>query len=256
MKTTLDSQLIPVQYLFNTLSDKMRLKYCYIILSAIALLSSCDEGRIYDDYDLTTRDGAVALLTGEISGVDSWGDGYNVAIAGFGDEEYAIVSKNIGQPVDGNTYRVELSGISSEVKTVELCIVNRLRRRVATFASVNLDATSDTIRLAVGDKNVSMFNAIQQQVFNTTCANCHGSSNFAAAGLYLTEGKSYDNLVGVKSRKMTDMMRVNPGNADQSVLYSILSSTASASWNYDHSVEVVDNTTLTLIKDWINSGAK
>ena len=48
---------------------------------------------------------------------------------------------------------------------IELCVINRIRERVVTFARVDCSETAeDTIRMDVGEQQVGMFQAVQQQV--------------------------------------------------------------------------------------------
>ena len=111
----------------------------------------------------------------------------------------------------------------------------------------------------VGTVNISMFNAIQQNYFNTTCANCHGASNRAAAGLYLTEGKSYQALVDADSKKVEGKKLVEPNNAANSVLHMVLNQQKVEGISMDHRDLVSEKNELTilpLIDSWINNGAK
>jgi hypothetical protein len=188
-------------------------------------------------------------LEGTLSGWDGWSDGMSVVLAGFEDDnDYAVISKPV-TTAEGLT----LSQIPESVTSVELCVINRLRQRVATFKEI--DFTQQTATISVGTLNVSMYSCIQQSVFNTTCAHCHGGSNFAAAGLNLTEGKSYDCLVNHASRKVDGGTLVIPGNAAGSVLPQVLGSSLTSTWGYDHSKEVLDANVLSLIDSWINAGA-
>lgn len=98
--------------------------------------------------------------------------------------------------------------------------------------------------------------AIQKEIFNTTCIQCHGGNGHAASGLDLLAGNSFRNLIGVQSRKIPDIERVTPGNSSESELFLILGSEISADWNYDHSVEVVRPEKLDFIRNWIDGGAK
>lgn len=231
----------------------MKTRFLISPLLAAVMLAGCDEGRIYDDSGIADKTGATARLTASVSGADGWSDGYTLALAGFADgNDYALISKNVRPDSDGSCDAV-LEGIPAEVSTVELCVIDRLRRRVASFASSSCSGSD--ITLDAGNVDVSMSAAIQHDIFNTTCVNCHGASSHAAASLHLGDGVSFRELVGVTSRKEPDRMRVCPDDASQSVLYRILSSTESASWSYDHSVEVVSDVKLNLVRDWINSGA-
>lgn len=231
----------------------------HIIISSIVavLLSSCDDGKIYDDTIITQEEGISVKLIGKLSGIDKWPSNYNIALAGFGDSEYAITSKDV-TTVDENSTDVNIvmSGVNSQVKTIELCAIDRLRKRVVTFGSIECNQSTDTLLFDVGSVDVGMFNAIQESVFNLTCAQCHGGSNYAAAGLYLTQGKSYAALVNQPSKLIENQLLVNPGDASASTLYNILNSDITSSWGYDHSVEILSTSTLDLIKNWIDTGAK
>ena len=61
--------------------------------------------------------------------------------------------------------------------------------------------------------------SIQANIFNTSCAisGCHAGAN-AAMRLDLSEGAARANLVGVESREVPDLLRVDPGNPDDSYL--------------------------------------
>lgn len=226
------------------------------LISISAALTACDEGRIYDGFVAEGPEGMAAHVTATVTGADAWPDGYAIAVAGFADgNEYAVISKNAEIDSEGRCDLI-LTGIPAEASTVELCAIDRLRRRVASFASVSCAEGSDTIRISAAGLDISPATAIQTEIFNTTCAQCHGGANFAAARLNLTEGHSFHDLVGIGSVKEPARLRVEPGNSAASVLYRILSTNESSSWNYDHSVEIVAQEKLDLIKNWIDNGAK
>lgn len=232
--------------------------YHTFILAALALgVASCDEGRIYNDDTVQTEEGGTARFAGTISGTDTWSQGYTLALAGFEDgNDYALISKNIEiSGTDGN-YDITLSGIPGEVTSIELCAIDRLRRRVATFLSADYQPQDGTLQISAEGVDMSMSTAIQTEIFNTTCTQCHGGSGYAAAGLDLLADDSFGNLISIPSRKIPGMDRVAPGSSNESELFLILSSDISADWNYDHSVEVVRQEKLDLIRNWIDNGAK
>ncbi|MDE6379744.1 MAG: hypothetical protein K2L11_04660 [Muribaculaceae bacterium] len=217
-------------------------------------LASCDEGRIYNDDTVLTEEGGSARFSGEVNGSDSWSQGYTLALAGFEDgNDYALISKNIETSIADGRCDVTLSGIPAEVTSIELCALDRLRRRVATFLSADYNPQSGTLQLSAEGIDISMSAAIQTEIFNTTCIQCHGGNGHAAAGLDLLAGNSFGNLIGIPSRKIPGMDRVSPGNSDESELFLILDSDISAGWNYDHSVEVVRQEKLDLIRNWIDN---
>lgn len=219
--------------------------------------ASCDDGRLYEDQITIPETGRVAKLTGQLTGISSWAEGYDVVVAGFAkDNNFAIITKDVQVSADGKVSTV-LSGIPDEVSEVEFCVTNRLRKRILTFRQADLSAseTSDTIRMEVEAMNVGMYAAIQEQLFNTTCTSCHGASTSAAKGLYLTEGKSYDALMNVPSAIRPDSMLVNPGNATASVLYQVIANDLDATLSRPHHemISTQEVNWLTLVRDWINS---
>ena len=153
-----------------------------------------------------------------------------------------------------------MKNVPDEVTSIELCAVNLIHQRVATLAAATAAqlAAADTIRFDAGNVDASMFGAIQQNVFNTTCANCHGASSTAAAGLYLTEGRARAALVGRPSKLLNGLSLVEPGDSANSALHRALFTQASKAdgWHYDHSREVVSTLTMRLIDDWIQGGAE
>ena len=225
-------------------------------LTAI-VFGACDDGRI-PEKAVSFKDGRVVKLTATLTGMENWPDEYSVAVAGFdGKDDYAVISKAISKNVEGSM-SIVLSGINDNVSNVQLCVLDRLRRHVMTFREMELEQTRDTMYMDVGSVDVSMFNAIQQGYLNTTCANCHGASNRAAAGLYLTEGRSYDAMVGKPSAKVGGINMVEPGDADNSLLHIILHQESVEGISMTHRdlvSEKNEQSILPLIDSWINNGA-
>lgn len=233
------------------------IKFLFFLLSLLAV--SCDDGRIYEETVIKREEGRALKLTGRISGQERWTSEYSVVIAGFNDEsEYAVITKDI--PIvdtDNKEMEIILSGISNEVTHVSLCIINKLRKCIVAFQSMECNSSvGDTIYMEAGTLDVGMFTTIQNKLFDTTCANCHGSSTQAAAGLYLTKGKSHAALINKPSRLVAGKALVNPGKADESVLFQVLTTSLSTTWGYDHSKEVLSVEMQDLIGSWINGGAE
>jgi hypothetical protein len=238
-------------------------KYILATLLAVTTIgfSSCDDGRIYPET-AKLSEGKTVQMEGVLTGLSGWPGAYRVAIAGFenADDEYADVSKVItSSDVTDGKVSVELSGIKDNVKLVRLCILDRLRRHIITFKEVDVSSATDNVKMDVGTVDISMFNTIQQNFFNTTCANCHGASNRVAADLYLTEGKSYPALVDIDSKRIDGKKLVAPNNASGSVIHMVLNqeSVEGISMNhFDLVSESNKQTILPLIDSWINNGAK
>lgn len=234
-----------------------------IIMWACAafMLSACDDGRIYPET-ASLPEGRTVRLEGTLEGLENWPADYRVSIAGFEgtDDEYADVSKVISSSdVVNGQVAVELSGIKENIKLVRLCILDRLRKHIVSFKEVDISKAETLVKMDVGTLDISMLNAVQLSFFNTTCANCHGASNRAAAGLYLTEGRSFGSLVGVDSRKVAGYKLVAPGVSSNSVLHMVLNQQSVEGISMDHYDLVSEKNKLTilpLIDSWINNGAK
>ena len=94
------------------------------------MFASCDDGRLYEKPVIIPEEGRVVKLTGRLTGIGDWANGYNVVVAGFTDDsDYAIISKSVTAGEYGET-EVVLSGLGDEVQRVEFCVVNRLRKRI------------------------------------------------------------------------------------------------------------------------------
>jgi len=156
------------------------------------LLIACDSGDILDK-DITVKDsGKVVKVTATVMGMSADRGDYSVAVAAFsGDNKYAVTQRVISEnTADGERVSITLENLSSEVNTVELALTNKLRKRILTLASMNIDdfdAGGDTIRMELGTLRMDMEGCIRQGVFNVACIQCHGQNGRAAAGLDLTK---------------------------------------------------------------------
>jgi mono/diheme cytochrome c family protein len=97
-----------------------------------------------------------------------------------------------------------------------------------------------------------------QPIFTDSCVKCHGPKE-QKAKLDLSDGKAYRALVNVPSAEVHSMMRVKPGDAEQSYLWLKLQHTAQKGdgmpkwWFWSRHLP---QDQLTLIKAWIDGGAK
>jgi hypothetical protein len=93
-----------------------------------------------------------------------------------------------------------------------------------------------------------------QAIFSARCdsSGCHGSS--AQAGLTLTAGQSYNELVDVTSTQEPQYLRVEPSDAQNSYLVIKLEGRQSVG-NRMPSGGQLNNILIQNIRNWINNGA-
>lgn len=236
-------------------------KLLYII--SLFLLAACNDGDIIEKYTYQ-QEGIKVAVDVNISGTESWPDGYSVTLSGFSlpqndktsSAEYSEISKQI---INGNgSAHITLCGIPQSVNYLEITVLNRIRQRVVTLWQKEFTneekSTRDTLKIDAGSINAGMFNYIQNEYFNNSCANCHGLGEHAAAGLFLTEGKSYAALVNVKSSKRAALNLVTPGDTANSVLHKILKGEF-PEVKHNHSDKLDLEQDKILIDNWILSGA-
>ena len=227
----------------------------FALLTQAVLITACDDGDILPAHnDLSGDDGITVVMTGSIRGADdTLPEGYSAVLAAFKDgDDFAIVSK----PVHDGSEAVQLNNISTSASTVELCIINTLRKRILTLASIPVDATdTKRVNFDVGSIDASPFNVINTCIFAKSCTQCHGGAGQAAAGLNLTYEQAYANLVGVPSTVLDGELRVAPEDATRSTLWQAVATTVSQGWHYDHS-NLLPSDQSEFIKSWINALTK
>jgi hypothetical protein len=99
-----------------------------------------------------------------------------------------------------------------------------LRLGVAAVGLAGCVGTGVGVPIVVLDGSAvpETFAEIQTEIFDTTCApQCHGGGA-ASKGLSLEAGRSRENLVGVPSVEVPELLRVAPGQASESYLVAKL----------------------------------
>ncbi|HEY8521885.1 MAG TPA: hypothetical protein VIN61_17570 [Gammaproteobacteria bacterium] len=99
------------------------------------------------------------------------------------------------------------------------------------------------------------FASIQANVFTPICTACHVGAS-APAGLRLDEANSYGLLVGVPSAEQAHLLRVAPGNPDQSYLIQKLEGTAAVGGRMPLGGAPLPQADIDVIRQWILEGAQ
>lgn len=95
-----------------------------------------------------------------------------------------------------------------------------------------------------------------QTIFNTSCAvsGCH--NNTAEAGLNLSQGLAYANIVNVESTQVPSKKRVLPNDAQNSYLVEKIEGRQSVGSRMPLNRNPLTNTQIQNIRNWINRGAQ
>lgn len=114
--------------------------------------------------------------------------------------------------------------------------------------------------LGEGGGNIPLgpnFDSIQANVFTPTCAvsGCHVGAA-APQGLNLSEGFSYALLVDIASNEVPGILRVEPGNPDNSYLIQKVEGTAAAGGRMPlNGPPYLPQSTIDVMRQWITDGA-
>jgi len=99
--------------------------------------------------------------------------------------------------------------------------------------------------------------SIQSNIFNLNCtfSGCHTGSN-PPQGMNLSEGQAFANIVGVASMEFPSLMRINPGNPNQSYLYlKILGDPSVIGVRMPFGRTPLSSEEIEVIQQWIEMGA-
>ncbi len=100
-----------------------------------------------------------------------------------------------------------------------------------------------------------VFQEIQNTIFTPVCSTCHSGAN-APQGLRLDAGNSYALLVNVASAEVPALMRVNPGNPDQSYLVQKIQGNAAVGSRMPaNGPPFLSQAQIDLVRGWIAAGA-
>ncbi len=99
------------------------------------------------------------------------------------------------------------------------------------------------------------FESIQAQVFDQLCINCHIGAS-APLGLRLDDTNSFALLVGVASVQNSALLRVDPGNPNDSYLIQKLEGTQSTGGQMPLGGTPLPQADIDVIRQWITDGAQ
>jgi hypothetical protein len=98
------------------------------------------------------------------------------------------------------------------------------------------------------------FESIQENIFTPICSVCHIGGS-APEGLRLDAANSYNLLVGVPSTEVPALMRVKPGDPDNSYIIQKLEGHAAVGAQMPLGGPFLTTDTIAFIRQWITNGA-
>jgi hypothetical protein len=98
------------------------------------------------------------------------------------------------------------------------------------------------------------FDSIQANVFDQVCVHCHSGAS-APANLRLDAANSYASLVGVPSAERSNVLRVAPGDANNSYLIQKVEGTAGVGERMPAGLPPLPQSDINIIRQWIGDGA-
>ena len=99
------------------------------------------------------------------------------------------------------------------------------------------------------------FDSIQANVFEPICEHCHSGAN-APVGLRLDAANSYSLLVGIASGERPNLLRVAPGDPNNSYLIQKLEGTAGIGERMPAGLPALPQADIDVIRQWIADGAQ
>jgi hypothetical protein len=184
--------------------------------------------------------------------VRSGGDGM------FGNIDDVVVTV-VSTSVSGSTATLDLTGAPAEDDVYQLT-VDGSAMGVTDTAGVVLDGDADG---NPGGNFITSFTVDQaptfsqvQAVFTGNCAlsGCHGSVN-PQAGLNLTDGQAFANIVNRPSIQMPSLDRIEPNDPDASYLIRKIEGTGLNQRMPAGGAPPLPAATIQLIRDWTAAGA-
>jgi hypothetical protein len=141
-------------------------------------------------------------------------------------------------------------------RTVLALLIAAALVAACTGSGVGLDANGNPITPGGGGEPLTPdFKSIQDNVFTPICTKCHIGAG-APQGLQLDAAHSYSLLVGVPSTEQPSVLRVKPGDPDNSYMVQKIEGAPSISGvRMPFGGPYLPQSTIDVIRTWVTNGA-
>ena len=214
---------------------------------------SCDSGDIYPQTGGGEKN-ANRALRGEFvfSETNRLPPNYRLVLAAFEDNSHTpLVWTAVLDPEDGKPVALSLANIPPQAATVRLCLLTIGRRAIYDFYLCDISTADADVQIPPQALSLKMNYHKIQDLFNRSCAACHGER--PAAGLPLEEGQSHAALVNQPAAR-SPKLRVEPHSLPGSFLIEALTD-LSANLRQPHTTILYPDD-VHLLKAWIEAGAE
>jgi len=172
--------------------------------------------------------------------------GQSVSFVGVGSDPNGLTFTghwDFGDSVSADGLSVSHTYAAAATYTVTFTVTN----------SQGLTSTPDQRTITVTAAATATLSAIQAQIFTPRCSGCHPPNQ----GMDLQAGTSFGSIVNVNSSEQPSLMRVKPGDPDNSYLYKKVAGAAGISGSrMPQGGPFLTSAQLQLIRDWILAGAQ
>jgi len=183
---------------------------------------------------ITNPSGSVTVATGQaVSFVGTGSDPAGLNFTGHWD---------FGDGVSADGLSVTHTYATAGTYTVAFTVTN----------SQGLTSAADQRTVTVTVASAATFSSIQAQIFTPICSSCHPPNQ----GMDLRAGNAYASIVGVNSSEKPTLLRVKPGDPDNSYLYQkVLGAPGISGARMPFGGPFLSDAQIQLIHDWILAGA-
>ena len=241
------------------------MKNLLITISAIAsLFVACDSGDILPEEEVVeqTRSVNISLTlknTATIPVPRVGTDTYErrLVFLLYDSEGDIAVSHIIKQgDVEENVKAtIAIDNVPYEVSKAKLVIATKKNDPIYEVKNFDVADSETDLDIDLGSAlDLLSYKRVQEQVFTWSCLNCHNSSN-SSAGLNLEKNVSFVNIKDVVSQKEPTMKIVASGDLDNSILYHFLTEDNYKGHMNHTNFSTLDANDVTVVKEWIKSGA-
>jgi len=180
------------------------------------------------------------------SGSPTVAAGQSVSFVGTGSDPNGLTFTghwDFGDSVSADGLSVTHTYSAAGTYTVRFTVTN----------SQGLTSAPDQRMVTVTAAATATLSMIQSQIFTPRCSGCHPPNQ----GLDLEAGNAFGSIVNVSSSEQPSLLRVKPGDPDNSYLYKkVLGAAGISGSRMPQGGPFLTSTQLQLIRDWILAGAQ